>query len=61
MCIGIWYGIKSARNFDLDLATAEWTQIKQHMLHDEKQQNDSGLNRTVLKLVNKFLGVIICR
>jgi hypothetical protein len=51
---------QATRNFDLDLATAEWTQIKQHMLHDEKQQNDSGLNRTVLKLVNKFLGVVIC-
>jgi hypothetical protein len=60
MCIRIWYGIKSAHNFDLDLVTAVWTQIKQQMLHDEKHQNDNGLNRTVLTLVNKFSGVIIC-
>jgi hypothetical protein len=56
MCIRIWYGIKSAHNFDLDLATALWTKIQQHMLHDEKQQNDSGLNRTVLTRVSKISG-----
>jgi hypothetical protein len=61
MCIIIWYGIKSAYNSDLDLETAVWTKIKQHMLHDEKQQNDSDLNCTVLTLVNKFSGVIIHR
>jgi len=61
MYIRIWYRIKSVRNFDLDLKTAVLTKIQQHMLHDEKKQNDSGLNRTVLTRVNKISGVVIRR